>query len=179
MAAMFAAAAALIAASRTAGNPMFDKYARWTLAGLLLVDWAAYLAMFYINGWLALGNVLPLNLCDWAMIALVIALLTRNQFAYELGYFWGLGGTLQGMITPDVAYDFPDPQFLFFFVEHGGIIAALLYLTLGTGLRPRPSSLPRVAVATLFYAAVAGAADWGLGTNYGFQIGRASCRERV
>jgi hypothetical protein len=33
------------------------------------------------------------------------------------------------MITPDVAYDFPNPQFLFFFVEHGGIIAALLYLS--------------------------------------------------
>jgi len=75
---------------------------------------------------------------------------------------------LQGMITPDVAYDFPDPQFLFFFVEHGGIIAALLYLTLGSGLRPRPQSLPRVALATLFYAAVAGIADWLLGTNYGF-----------
>jgi hypothetical integral membrane protein (TIGR02206 family) len=75
---------------------------------------------------------------------------------------------LQGMITPDVAYDFPDPQFIFFFIEHGGIIAALLYLTLGTGLRPNPRSLPRVAAASLFYAGVAGIADWALGTNYGF-----------
>ena len=24
----------------------------------------------------------------------------------ELGYFWGMGGTLQGMITPEVGYDF-------------------------------------------------------------------------
>ncbi|HEY0266145.1 MAG TPA: TIGR02206 family membrane protein, partial [Rhizomicrobium sp.] len=99
---------------------------------------------------------------------LVAALLTRRQFLYELGYFWGLGGTLQGMITPDVAYDWPDPQFLFFFVEHGGIMVALLYLTLGTGLRPRARGLPRVIAATLFYAAVAGLCDWALGVNYGF-----------
>jgi hypothetical integral membrane protein (TIGR02206 family) len=97
-----------------------------------------------------------------------VAALTKNPFAYELGYFWGLGGTLQGMLTPDVAYGFPDAQFIFFFLEHGGIIAALLYLTLGTGLRPRAHGLPRVIAATLFYACVAGAADAAIGTNYGF-----------
>ncbi|HEX4028552.1 MAG TPA: TIGR02206 family membrane protein [Rhizomicrobium sp.] len=145
-----------------------DRVARLSFAAFLTLGWICWFILFAERGWLTVGSALPLNLCDWALIALVIALLTRNQFAYELGYFWGLGGTLQGMITPDVAYDFPDPQFLFFFVEHGGIIAALLYLTLGTGLRPRPSSLPRVAATTLFYALVAGIADWGSGTNYGF-----------
>ena len=75
-------------------------------------------------------------------------MISRNQFAYELGYFWGLGGTLQGLITPDIAYGFPDPQFIFFFINHAGIITALLYLTF-TRLRPVPASLPRVVAATL------------------------------
>ena len=44
----------------------------------------------------------------------------------------------------------------------------LLYLTLGTGLRPWPRSLPRVIASTFAYVAVAGAADWLLGLNYGF-----------
>src|SRR6201999_3985507 len=95
-------------------------------------------------------NALPLNLCDWACAALILALIARRQFAYELGYFWGLGGTLQGVITPVIYYDFPDPQFIFFFLQHSGVIAALLYLTLGTGLRPHWRSLPRVIAATLF-----------------------------
>ncbi len=145
-----------------------DRLVRFGLAAFLVIGWICWLILFAQRGWLTIGNGLPLNLCDWALMALVTALLTRNQFAYELGYFWGLGGTLQGMITPDVAYDFPDPQFIFFFIEHGGVIAALLYLTLGTGLRPRPRSLPRVAAASLFYAGVAGVADWALSTNYGF-----------
>jgi hypothetical integral membrane protein (TIGR02206 family) len=162
------AAPLLLAAPARWGWLSLDRLARFCLAAFLVFGWISWLILFAQRGWLDIGNGLPLNLCDWACIALVIALLTRNQFAYELGYFWGLGGTLQGMITPDVAYDFPDPQFLFFFVEHGGIVAALLYLTLGTGLRPKAASLPRVAGATLIYVLIAGVADWWLGTNYGF-----------
>lgn len=158
----------LLLAAPSRGRVGLDRMARFGLATFLALGWMSWVVLFAGRGWLTLGNGLPLNLCDWACVALIAALLTRNQFAYELGYFWGLGGTLQGMITPDVAYDFPDPQFVFFFVLHGGIIAALVYLTLGTGLRPRPSSLARVAAATLFYALVAGLADWWLGTNYGF-----------
>ena len=152
------------------------RYARWPvdrlirhgLAALLAFSWIAGFLLFASRGWLTWSNALPLNLCDWACIALVVAALTRNQLAYELGYFWGLGGTLQGLLTPDVAYGFPDAQFLFFFLEHGGIVAALLYMTLGTGLRPRLACLPRVIAATLFYACVAGLADALIGTNYGF-----------
>jgi hypothetical integral membrane protein (TIGR02206 family) len=158
----------LLAALMRLARLPFDRLVRWALAAFLAIGWISWLVLFAHRGWLTMGNALPLNLCDWASLALIVALLTRGQFAYELGYFWGLGGTLQGALTPDVPYDFPDPQFLFFFIEHGGIIAALLYLTLGTGLRPRPSSLPRVVMATLFYAGVAGLADWALGTNYGY-----------
>jgi hypothetical integral membrane protein (TIGR02206 family) len=142
--------------------------ARIGLALLLLSGWSAYLLVNAARGELNLDRSLPMHLCDWAQIALIVALFTRNQFAYELGYFWGLGGTLQGVITPTVFYDFPDLQFIFFFVQHGGVIAALLYLTLGTRLRPTLKSLPRVILASLAYLAVAGLVDWLVGVNYGF-----------
>jgi hypothetical integral membrane protein (TIGR02206 family) len=168
MTVMFAAAAALIAVSRAAGNPSFDKALRWTLAGLLLADWAAYLAMFYVNGWLALGNVLPLNLCDWATIAVVVTLLAPNQTSYELSYFWALAGTLLASITPDLEYDFPDTRFIFFFFYHAIIITSVLYLTFALRMRPVEGSIRRVILWTLSYIAIAGIADWLLGTNYGF-----------
>lgn len=141
-------------------------------AAILLASWLGWYLMLGARGWLAPGNELPLNLCDWAQGALIVALLTRNQIAYELGYFWGLGGTLQAVITPDVGRDFPDIQFLLFMLDHAGLIAALLYLTLGAGLRPVPASLPRVIAATLFYVAMAAIADYAFGTNYGFLRGK-------
>ena len=146
----------------------FDPAFRFGLTALLGGGWIGFYLLFAARSWLTLDNGLPLNLCDWASIALMAALLRPTPFSYELGYFWGLGGTLQGRLTPDIARGFPDPQFILFFIGHGGIIAALLYLTLGTGLRPWPRSLPRVALASLFYMAVTGLGDWLLGTNYGF-----------
>lgn len=145
-----------------------DRLARMGLAGLLV---AGLLSWYGLAAWrheLRLDYGLPMNLCDWAEFALITALLTRGQFAYELGYFWGLGGTLQGVLTPPLYYDFPDLQFIFFFIQHGGVIAALLYLTLGTRMRPRLSSLPRVIAASFAYLAAAAMVDWLLGLNYGF-----------
>jgi hypothetical integral membrane protein (TIGR02206 family) len=162
----------LILAAWARGKPARDRWVRLMLAVLLTAGWLSWYAMLAARGWLAPGNALPLNLCDWAQGALIVALLSRNQRAYELGYFWGLGGTLQGVITPDVGRGFPDIQFLLFMLDHVGLIAALLYLTLGTGLRPVLASLPRVILATLFYVAIAGTADYGLGTNYGFLRGK-------
>ena len=71
-------------------------------------------------------------------------------------------------MTPDVIYDFPDMEFVLFFVFHSGIIAAVLYMTFGLGWRPYPASLPRVIAWTLVYAAIAGLFDWILDANYAF-----------
>jgi hypothetical integral membrane protein (TIGR02206 family) len=117
---------------------------------------------------MTVGNVLPLNLCDWATIAVVVTLLNPNQKSYELSYFWALAGPLLASITPDLEYDFPDSRFLFFFFYHATIIASVLYVTFGLGMRPVPGSIRRVLLWTLAYVAVAGTADWLLGTDYGF-----------
>ena len=152
--------------------PKRDLAVRMFLAAVLLAGWTGWYGMLWLRGWLDPGNEWPLNLCDWAEAALLVALFSRNPYAYELGYFWGLGGTLQAMITPDVGRGFPDIQFLLFMLNHAGLIAALVYLTLGTGLRPVPKSLPRVIAGTLLYVALAGLADYALGTNYGFLRGK-------
>jgi hypothetical integral membrane protein (TIGR02206 family) len=149
-------------------GPRCDRATRHGLAALLLGGWIFWYGLNAVRGDLALERSLPMHLCDWAQIALMTALVTRNQFAYELVYFWGLGGTLQGLITPTVYYDYPDAAYFAFFIQHGGVIAALLYLTLGTRMRPAWRSLPRVALASLVYLAAAGLVDWLLAVNYGF-----------
>lgn len=164
----FAAPMALSAFARGRDGLRFDEAIRLTLAAIVGVNWLAWMALLYFKGWLNIGNEIPLNLCDWATVATFVALVWPSQKSFELAYFWGLCGTLQALLTPDCRYDFPDAQFTLFFVYHGGIIAAVLYLTLGRRMRPLPESFPRVIAWTLLYAGVAGLADWLLGTDYGF-----------
>lgn len=145
-----------------------DKTIRWSFAAALIATWIGWYVLFISRGWLTWGNALPMNLCDWATIAVLAACITHNQKAYELAYFWSLAGTMQGLITPDVNFPFPEPQFIVFMLGHALIIGAVIYLTAGSAMRPIPRSLPRVAVWTLLYAAAASATDWLLGVNYGF-----------
>jgi hypothetical integral membrane protein (TIGR02206 family) len=153
--------------ARRAG-PRADTAFRYVFAALLIVTWIAWYALFIARDWLALGNALPMNLCDWATIALLVTLIRPNQRAFELAYFWAFAGTIQGLVTPDVNYSFPEPQFVVFFLGHAAILAAALYLTLGTRMRQVPASIPRVVSWTLVYATTASLTDWLLGTNYGF-----------
>lgn len=140
----------------------------WIFAAAIMGAWAYWYMIAARNGWLDLGNALPMDLCSWACIATVVTLIYPNQKSYELAYFWALAGTVQGILTPGIPFDFPEPRFIEFSVFHGGIIASVLFLTLGMRMRPYPASIPRVIGWTLLYALLAGVVDWGLGVNYGF-----------
>jgi hypothetical integral membrane protein (TIGR02206 family) len=156
--------AAIVRRSR----PDLDKVFRWIFVAVLIATWTAWYLLFISRGWLGLGNALPMNLCDWATIAVLWALIGPNRKAYELAYFWAWAGTTQGLFTPDVTYRFPEAQFVVFLLGHGAIIASVVYLTFGTGLRQVPASIPRVIAWTFAYGAAASLIDWMLGVNYGF-----------
>jgi hypothetical integral membrane protein (TIGR02206 family) len=164
----FATPLVLAAVSRARNSIRLQDAIRLTLAAVVAINWIAWMLLIYFKGWFNIGNEIPLNLCDWATVATFVALVWPTQKSFELAYFWGLCGTLQALLTPDCVYDFPDAQFTLFFVYHGGIIVSVLYLTLGMKMRPVPMSFPRVIAWTLLYGVVAGAADWQLGTDYGF-----------
>ncbi|GAA0566369.1 TIGR02206 family membrane protein [Rhizomicrobium electricum] len=140
----------------------------WSFVAAIVGAWIAWYVVFTRQGWIDLGNALPLDLCSWAAIATVVALITGNQKAYELAWFWAMAGTVQGIVTPDIPDDFPAFRFIEFSTFHGGIIAGVLFLTLGRGMRVYQRSIPRVIGWSLIYMAVAGIADWVLKVNYGF-----------
>jgi hypothetical integral membrane protein (TIGR02206 family) len=153
-------------------RPQLDCILRWTLGVAMTVNWFGWMLLLHGKGWLGIDNEFPLNLCDWATVATVVTLFWPNQRTFELAYFWALAGTLQGMLTPDVQLDYPDTQFLLFFVFHGGIIGAVLYLIFGLGMRPYLQSLPRVIGWTFVYAGVASLFDALTGANYGLLHGK-------
>ena len=112
---------------------------------------------------------MPIHLCDIVAILLGWALLKNSQRCAELGYLWGLSGTLQGLITPGLKYGFPAPEFFAFFLQHGGVPAVATGLAFGTSsLKPQKGTLWRAAGWINVYFAGIFLLNWMLGTNYGY-----------
>jgi hypothetical integral membrane protein (TIGR02206 family) len=141
---------------------------RALFAATLIVNKIVSLVLLSRNGDLTIDSVVPMYLCDWAAITAVITLVWPNQWTYELCYFWSLGGSLQALLTPDLRYGFPYPQFVSFFVQHGAVIAAAIYMTLAMKMRPIPMSIVRVLGWSAVYFAAAMTVNLMLDTNFGY-----------
>jgi hypothetical integral membrane protein (TIGR02206 family) len=138
------------------------------LSSVLVLNYAAYLCLTHSFGAVSWQQVLPLQLCDWAMVVVIIALWTHRFGWFEVAYFWGLGGTVQAVLTPNLAYGFPDFRFFSFFISHCGIIVGVVFLMLRHHLRPQPLSIVRVFAWTELYFLITLAVDALTGVNYGF-----------
>jgi hypothetical integral membrane protein (TIGR02206 family) len=145
-----AAALLVVAARRSPG--------RWlkVLAVVLLIDevsWWVFVLAGGVPG-SGLAQSLPLQLCDVAIFIAAAALWTRNQLLVEVTYFWGLAGTLQALLTPDLPQHFPSYPYWQYYIAHGGVVAAALLLVVGMRLHPRRWAVARVAAITVGYTAL-------------------------
>jgi hypothetical integral membrane protein (TIGR02206 family) len=147
-----------------------SRAVRWQrgLAVVLLAEWPLNALAYAGSSELSLQNGLPLHLCDVAAMAAVVGLLWRWRLAAEMAYFFGLTGTLQGLLTPSLAYGFPHLRFFTFFLTHGAVVVAAVTLVVGMGLVPRAWAVLRMLAWLLVYGAVVGLINKLLGTNYGF-----------
>jgi hypothetical integral membrane protein (TIGR02206 family) len=111
---------------------------------------------------------LPFDLCDATAWVAVAACWLGTPWCIELTYFWGLAGTLQAVITPDVGAVFPHLEFINYVVEHLVIVTTALYLVLGLGHRPRPGAVRRIFTITLGYTTMVAVIDYVVDANYMF-----------
>lgn len=113
-----------------------------------------------------LGDVLPLHLCDMAILLALVALVTRHAATTELLFYWTTTGTLLACVTPALGAGFPTTAYLTYFGLHGGVILAAVSLVLGVGPRPRPGAAVRAWLWTLAYAVGVLLANLALDANY-------------
>lgn len=142
----------------------------FAISALLIINYVAYLIVARQFGVAAWQKMLPMQLCDWAMVVIIVALWTGSRRWLEIAYFWGIGGTLQAILTPNLRFGFPDLRFISFFVAHSGIIIGIVFLMLVYGFRPRPMGLLRTIAWTEFYFLIVCAIDLLTGENYGFLL---------
>jgi hypothetical integral membrane protein (TIGR02206 family) len=147
---------------------------RWTVRvarviGLLLAaDAISYTVGLVVQGTWSATTDLPLALCDMGVVVAAVACWWRAPLLVEVTYFWGLAGTLQGVLTPDLDVGFPHLVFFQYVVGHTGIVLAALFLVVGMGIEPRRGSVLRVWTITVAYSGVVGLVDAVTGANYMF-----------
>ena len=93
----------------------------------------------------------------------------KNYTLFEINYFWGLGGAIQALLTPDIgAYGFPHYRFFQFFTSHGLIIVAVLYMVFVYKYEPKHKSIWKVIKITVVYTAYIAVFNWIFNGNYLF-----------
>ncbi|MCE7870809.1 TIGR02206 family membrane protein [bacterium CPR1] len=152
-----------------------DERQRVLPGRLIALAILAYILIAYYQRWKDAGleavtEALPLHLCDLVVLICLWAVLSPSQGSFELAYYWGLAGALQALLQPDISQGlgFPSWYYMEYFLGHGMIFAAVLYLMAAYRLRPHPGSVLRAMLALNLYALVVGALDFAFGWNYGY-----------
>lgn len=151
-------------------RPRLERGFAVALSMLLALNFLGYAIFVRRHGGLAWGQTLPMQLCDWALVVIIVALLTHRRRWFDVAYFWGIGGTFQAILTPNLPFGFPDIRFISFFVAHSGIVAGIIFLMIARGFRPHFDSIGRTLLWSEIYLVVALLVDQITGVNYGFLL---------
>jgi hypothetical integral membrane protein (TIGR02206 family) len=142
------------------------RWLRISLGALLLADygfWYAYLASI---GQPIFPAQLPLELCDITLFLTAFVLFTLSPAIFDLSYYWSLAGTTMALLTPNLWERFPSVATVQFFVAHGLVASATLYLVWSGQARPRRGSVLRAMLAVNCIAAFDGVFDAVFKTDY-------------
>jgi len=154
---------------RRSGSRGLDWAVRGALAAGCLAS-EVYMVIWWSWAGAPLQYLLPLHLCDISVVLAPIVLLTGSRLGYELLYFWGFGGAIQGLLTPNIAWGFPHIRCACCFLLHGLIVTGALYATVVMRQRPTPRSLLRAWLIANAYALCLIPVNFALDTNYMFLL---------
>jgi len=115
---------------------------------------------------------LPLHLCGVAAFLTAWMLWRQSYKSYEVAYFWGVGGGIPALLTPDLLAGFPHPSFFYFFISHGLILLGVMYATLVFSFRPRLTSVSKAIIATLGLMMVVYPINLLLKSNYMYLLAK-------
>lgn len=142
------------------------KSVRLGFATVLLLDTLWWDAFQALHGQLTFPAHLPIELCDIALYLTLISLFTLSPMAFDFAYYLALAGTAMALLTPDLWERFPSVGTVQFFVAHGLVVAANLFLVWSRLARPRRGSVVRAMLCLNLCAALDGAFDWIYRINY-------------
>lgn len=148
--------------------PPRSQLIRFPLAVLLAITTTAYYAYMYNHGQLIFPSLLPLQLCDVSIWLVILALLTLNPLIFDLAYYPAVAGASMSLLTPNLTESATIFLTVQFFMDHGLIVAGVLYLVWSRQARPRPGSVLRAMLFVNLFAVLVGSFNAIYKTNYMF-----------
>ncbi|EPR70129.1 putative ABC transporter, permease protein [Winogradskyella psychrotolerans RS-3] len=109
---------------------------------------------------------LPLYLCS--LMALLIPVFTyyRKYWMFEVLVFLIIGGTLQGVITPDIANGFPSFDYFRYWTVHLGLLSIIFYFIFVFKMKPTLRSVFKSFLALQVYVVLMVGVNYVLDANY-------------
>lgn len=141
-------------------------FARFTALLVLIVKIVELCYRHIVNGE-KLTQLLPLHLCNIALIFVIVMMLTCSKKLFQPCYYWSLGAVF-ALVTPDVTASFPNYVTLSFFITHFYIIFGVVYAYIFFNYRPTLFGYFSSFVSLNIIALVIYFINKELGTNYLF-----------
>ena len=138
---------------RVARSPTEVAAVGAAIAAVLWANEYTYHWYWFTIGAFTITNNFMLHMCGLAIV-LIPFLFTLEpgrgrQYLFEIIYFWGLGGAVQALLAPDIGqHGFPELKAFAFFISHGLICAAAVYMIAAKKMSLTFGSLVRALVAT-------------------------------
>lgn len=109
---------------------------------------------------------LPLHLCNFLPLILMVGLYLRSRVILSVTFFWILAGTAQANVTPTLQDTFPHYEAIRYWLIHMGLPVIAIYLFYALGFRFKLKDAVRSALALNIVAAVIYPINYLLDSNY-------------
>ena len=137
-------------------------------AVIYLLLWIAFHGWGLIPANFDPAQSLPIHICDIMALLVPLAFIWRKRYLMALLYFWGIGFSLWGLLTPDLHVGLLSPLFWLFWLHHATIVGAAIYMLVVHQFRPTRRDYNLAVRAGLFYVACIFPINAAFGFNYGY-----------
>ena len=145
------------------------KLLSYSIIFLLLVN---QVMDFYREGFVSgrWQDGLPLHLCDFSTIAIILYFLTQKRDFFVFAFFFGIAGGGMSILTPDTVYGFPYIGYIQSQIGHTMILMGVTYAMVIDNQRPYLNDIPKVFMYATILLLFTYLMNYLLGTNYWFLV---------
>ncbi|AEJ18458.1 TIGR02206 family membrane protein [Gracilinema caldarium] len=113
-------------------SPKRKNWIGFAMYLMMLINEAIYHIYWQAIGAWSVSTALMLHMCGLSILLLPWVFIMKpgksGRLLFEILYFWGVGGALQALFTPDIGLlGFPSYKYFSFFISHGLIILITVY----------------------------------------------------